>query len=134
MNDKKLVNQNNNFHEANVLKDYEIEVVKKISFWASLFYKLKKQNTKFLPAVSNTPRKTYKSISYMWNLGNFKASLFNILDNLKNSISKSETTINNNSINLQIIGKGNNHDEISKTTQNNISVIIPKQINKINNK
>lgn len=126
MNDENLKNQNNAFHDANVLEDYEIEIVKKIGFWATLLYKFKNKNVKLLPSGNTKPQKTYKSIFYMWNLGSFKISLFNTLDNFKSSISKHEITDNKNYINLQIIGKEDNYKQ---NIESNTSVIIPKPIN-----
>jgi len=127
MNDENFKNQNNNFHENTVLEDYEIEVVKKISFWANLIYKFK--NIKLLPSGNTKPQKTYKSIFYMWNLGSFKNSIFNTLDTLKASFSKSQNINSKNSIDLQIIGKNNNYQ--SSKNSNKISIIIPTPITTI---
>ena len=73
MNKRNSSNINNNSNSTDVLQDYEIEVVKKIGFWANLFYKITKHKDQKLLSSGNTkPQKTYKSISYLWFLGDIK--------------------------------------------------------------
>lgn len=126
MNDENLKNQNNTFHDTAVLEDYEVEIVKKIGFWATLLYRLKNKNIKLLPAGNTKPQKTYKSIHYMWNLGSLKTSLFNTLDNIWQFIYKEKSDTKINSISPQIIGNENNN---SKNTTSDIPIIMPKPIN-----
>lgn len=125
MSDINLENQNNNIHDEAVLKDYE--VVKKLSFWASIIYKIKNGKAqKFLPSADLKPQKTYKSISYMWNMGNLRTSLFNTLDSIRNFFINPFTKSPINSLEAQIIGKS---DSTAVINEPNLNFIIPKPIN-----
>lgn len=138
MNKENYGNINNNSNSTDVLQDYEIEVVKKIGFWANLFYKITKHKDQKLLSSGNTkPQKTYKSISYLWFLGDIKNSVFNTLDNLKNSISYKNLENNSNFLKPEIIGKNisneNNNIENLENVQLNTNtqdIIIPKPIDK----
>ena len=124
MNDINLKNQNNNIQDETVLHNYE--VVKKISFITNLIYKIKNSKTqKLLPTTELKPQKTFKSIHYMWNMANFRTSLFNILDSIRNFLSNSFQKNPVNSLEAQIIGKSNNVVILSETP---INFIIPKPI------
>lgn len=128
MNDINLKNQNNNIQDESAIKNYEVEVVKKISFWANLIYKIKNGKAqKLLPAAELKPQKTYKSISYMWNMGNIRASLFNTLDTVRNFFFNPFEKNPINSIEAQIIGKGDT--SVAALKENQINFIIPKPIN-----
>lgn len=127
MDDMNFKNQNNTSQKTTTLNDYEIEVVKKISFWASLFYNVKnKKEQKLLPSITCSPPKTYKSISYMWNIGSLRTSLFNTFDSFKKIIihSKKDSTIN--TLKREIIGKNIKPSLMQNSTSTNI--IIPKNI------
>ena len=64
--DDNLKNENKNIHDETILENYDAEVIKKISFWANLIYKIKNgKNQKFLPSTELKPQKTYKSIFYI---------------------------------------------------------------------
>ena len=124
MNDINLKNQNNNIQDETVLHNYD--VVKKISFITNLIYKIKNSKTqKLLPTTELKPQKTFKSIYYMWNMANFRTSLFNILDSIRNFLSNSFQKNPVNSLEAQIIGKSNNVVILNETP---INFIIPKPI------
>lgn len=125
--DDNLKNENKNIHDETILENYDAEVIKKISFWANLIYKIKNgKNQKFLPSTELKPQKTYKSIFYMWNMGNLKISLFNKLDSVRNIFVNSIHKNNINSLEAQIIGKG---DSAVVLKDSQINFIIPKPIN-----
>ncbi len=125
--DDNLKNENKNIHDETILENYDAEVIKKISFWANLIYKIKNgKNQKFLPSTELKPQKTYKSIFYMWNMGNLKISLFNKLDSVRNIFVNSIHKNNINSLEAQIIGKG---DSAIVLKDPQINFIIPKPIN-----
>ena len=97
MNDENFKNQNNTFQNAQTMEDYDIEIVKKISFWTTLFYKFKNKNVKLLPSGNTQPQSTYKSITYMWLLGDLRNSLFSKFDKLKSKIFKQKEIQTTNS-------------------------------------
>ncbi len=114
------------FHNSNALGSSKVEAVKKLSFWTHLFYRIKTGKAqKLLPSAEPITQKTHKSISYMWNLGNFKATLFGSLDYIRNTFVHSVEKNTITSLKAQIVGK----DIISSTLQNNeVAIIVPKPI------
>lgn len=125
MDDKNLKNQNN----INTLEDYEIEIVKKISFWTKLLYNIKnKKEQKLLPSGDSKAKKTYKSIFYMWNFGSFRTNLFNTLESFRNSITTPDKNSHTNTLYTEIIGNNSDFEQI--TTQLEKTIIIPKSIKK----
>ena len=124
MNDENFKNQNNTFQNAQTMEDYDIEIVKKISFWTTLFYKFKNKNVKLLPSGNTKPQSTYKSITYMWLLGDLKNSLFSKFDKLKSTIIKQKE--------IQITNSYISNAQIN-TNSNINAIIVPRTVN-INNK
>ncbi len=115
-----------NIDDTNLSDEYY--VVKKISFWTNLFYKIKNnKQPKLLSSVELKPQKTFKSIFYMWNLGNFRTLLFNSLDFFNNIFFHFLEKNSINSIQTQIIGKDINNTIAINNSK--ISIIVPKPIN-----
>lgn len=115
------------FHNSDVFQNSKVEAVKKLSFWAHLFYRiLAGKAQKLLPSAELKPQKTYKSIFYMWNLGNFRTVLFNSLDSIRNSFVHAFEKSNINSLKTQIIGKDINSSVSLKNSE--LAIIVPKPI------
>lgn len=115
------------FHNADVLENSKAEAVKKLSFWTHLFYRIRVGKAqKLLPLGEPKPQKTEKSIFYMWSLGNFRTTIFNSLDFIRNTFVNSFEKSTINSLKAQIIGK----DIISHSTLKNseLTIIVPKPV------
>jgi len=115
------------FHNSDVLENSKVEAVKKLNFWTHLFYRIRVGKAqKLLPSAELKPQKTEKSIFYMWNLGNFRATIFSSLDSIRNTFVNSFEKSTINSLKAQIIGK----DITKSSTLNNteLAIIVPKPV------
>lgn len=115
------------FHNSDVLENSKVEAVKKLSFWTHLFYRIRAGKAqKLLPSAEQKPQKTEKSIFYMWNLGNFRTTIFNSLDSIRNTFVNSFEKGTINSLKAQIIGKDITNSVALKNSD--LAIIVPKPI------
>lgn len=115
------------FHNSDVLENSKVEAVKKLSFWTHLFYRIRAGKAqKLLPSAELKPQKTEKSIFYMWNLGNFRTTIFSSLDSIRNTFVNSFEKSTINSLKAQIIGKDITNSSTLKNTE--LAIIVPKPV------
>ncbi len=130
MEEKYNENETNNEN-----KDYEIKIEEKLNFISKIIKRLKEnKNQKLLTAGNNKVKKTSQSISSLWKLTTFRASLFKQLDKINKIFVKPKKLLTNK-YKINIISEATSpkeDEEIlkSKETLSEIAPIIPKAISK----
>lgn len=109
------------------LQDYEVEVAEKKGFLAKFFDKLKENKNQKLLNAGNSEKvqTTSRSISSMWGMGNFKATLFDTLDNVRHSLFGNKETAVKNGFATEIIGKTTKSDKDIVQTAEKVATVVP---------